>query len=503
MDSMASDPSQPDPGWDSGRPGPELSAAGRPATVRPLFGRIAAAGDGRAPRADERRLLPAAERRLAGHDLRQRVPRSLQAQWTPPIDRRDPVELLIETGRHRIPALLPLRYDRMRHSPLAFLRGAAAIMAADLASTPASGLRVQAVGDAHHANFGLHATPDGRAVYDVCDFDETLPAPFEWDLKRLATSLVVGARVRGMADKPARQVARTACLAYRVHMSWIARLGPLEAWRSRVEPGDAIGLIDDGKQREREVRRMACVAEAQRKGFPKLLERRHGRWRLRERPGLLLPLTGRDDDTHEIAARTALASYRATLPLERRVLLDRHALADVGFKTTGIAGVGTFCAIGLYVSPDGDPLLLQIKEAQHSVLAGHAGAPEHSNQGRRVVTGQRMMSSVADEFLGWTQDPGDDRHCYARQVSDPRLALTSTELAESPLPFQATLCGRALARAHARSGDAARIAGYMGNGGVMDAAIADFAIAYAAQTDRDWRLFQAAVASRVIPAEPE
>ncbi len=206
------------------------------------------------PRAVETRLAapvepraapPASERRLAGQALRQRVPRSLQAQWSPPADRRDPVQVLIETGRHRIQALLPLRYERMRQSPFAFLRGAAAIMAADLASTPACGLRVQSVGDAHHANFGPQLAPDGRVVHDVCDWDETLPAPFEWDLKRLGASLAVDARSRGMGDKPARHLARTACLAYRVHMSWLARLGPLEAWRSTVEAADAVSLIED------------------------------------------------------------------------------------------------------------------------------------------------------------------------------------------------------------------------------------------------------------------
>ncbi len=215
---------------------------------------------------------------------------------------------------------------------------------------------------------------------------------------------------------------------------------------------------------------------------------------------MLAPLTGRDDDTHEVAARTAFASYRATLPPERRVLLDRFALVDLGFKTTGVAGVGTFCAVGLFAGSDGETLLLQVKEAQQSVLAGHAGSSEFQNQGQRVVTGQRIMGAAADEFLGWTSDPGDDRHCYARRMTDPRLALSPSEAAEAPLTYLATLCGRALARAHARSGDAARISGYMGAGGVMDSAVADFSMAYAAQTERDWQLFRSAAAAGVIQA---
>ena len=446
-------------------------------------------------------LLTVAERRVAGHGLRKHVPRSLHAAWTPPVDRRDPVQMMTETGRHRIPALLPVRHARMRLSAFAFLRGAAALMAADLASTPSSGLRVQACGDAHHANFGTHVTHDDRAVWDINDFDETLPAPFEWDLKRLATSLAVDARCRGVADKAAREFARLACLAYRVHMAALARLDPLDAWRSRVDIADAVADIDDQRMRDRESRRMNAVVEATRKGFPRLLERHRGGWRLRERAPLMMPLGGRDDDTHETAARTAFASYRATLPAERRPLLARYRLADVAFKSTGIASVGTFCAIGLFVTADDDTLLLQIREAQQSALAAHAGASEFRNQGHRVVAGQRIIQGAGDIFLGWTQDAGDDRHCYVRRMADPRLALLGAETGDASLAFQATLCGRALARAHARSGDAARISGYMGSGGVMDAAIADFAMAYADQTGRDWRLFEEAIKSGVIEAQ--
>jgi uncharacterized protein (DUF2252 family) len=446
-------------------------------------------------------LKPVAERRQDGHALRKLVPRSLHGAWTPPANRPDPVQTLIESGLHRIPSLLPIRYGRMRQSPFDFLRGAAAIMAADLAATPSTGIRVQACGDAHHYNFGTFFSPEGRAVFDVNDFDETLPAPFEWDLKRLAASLAVDARARGVPDKTGRALARDCALAYRVHMAEMLRIGPLEAWRSRIDVQDTLAAIDDPKLRERLEKRLALVEEATRKGWPKLLERVHGAWRIREKPPLVMPLTGRADDTHEYAARTAFASYRATLPEERRLLLDRYRLADVAFKVVGVGSVGTFCAIGLFVTADDDLLLLQIKEAQTSALAPFAGGSQYSNQGRRVVVGQRIMQTVSDTFLGWTQDPGDDRHCYVRELKDPRLALIGTEMADSALVPHAMLCGQALARAHARSGDPATIAGYMGNGGVMDTAISDFAMAYADQTERDWRLFVEAIKAGLIAAE--
>src|SRR5271157_6077916 len=322
-----------------------------------------------------------------------------------------------------------------------------------------------------HANFGTYSSPEGTPVFDVNDFDETLPAPFEWDLKRLATSFAVDARARNMSDKAARQLARTAAMAYRIHMADLVRLGPLRAWSSRIDVAEALATIDDIRVREREERRVEAILDAMaRRNWPKLIERRDGAWRIRERPPLVFPLGTRSDDTHEIAARTAFASYRSTLPEERRLLLDRFKLEDVAFKVVGVGSVGTFCAIGLFANPDGDTLLLQIKEAQTSALAPYAGPSDYRNQGQRVVVGQRIMQAVSDIFLCWTQDPGDDRHCYVRQLKDSRLALVATEIAEGALGAHALLCGRTLARAHARSGDAAQIAGYMGSGTVVDAA---------------------------------
>jgi uncharacterized protein (DUF2252 family) len=444
--------------------------------------------------------LPIAERRSAGRNLRKLVPRSLHAAWTPPADREDPVKRIIETDRHRISHLLPIRYDRMRATPLTFLRGAAAVMAADLATTPASGLWVQACGDCHLNNFGAFASPEGTPVFDVNDFDETLPAPFEWDLKRLVTSFALAARARGIAAKACRTLARAAVQAYRVNMTTLAPLEPLIAWRTRVDVGQALADLPDDKLREREQRRLAAITDAGRLGYPKLVEKSHGGWRIRERPPLVFPLGREGDDTHELAARSAFESYKITMPEERRLLLDRYRLVDVAFKVVGVGSVGTFCAIALLATPDDATLLLQIKEARASVLAPFAGPSIYLNQGQRVVVGQRIMQTTPDPFLGWTMDPGDDQRCYVRRFRDGRLAMISAELSDAALAHHATLCGATLARAHARSGDAARIAGYMGSGGVFDAAIADFAVAYMAQTERDWRQFLDAIKAGRIEA---
>ena len=445
-------------------------------------------------------VLPATERRQAGQALRKVVPRMMHAHWAPSASRRDPVDILVEAGRHRIASLLPIRYDRMRASAFGFFRGSAAIMAADLADTPVTGLWAQACGDCHLANFGTFASPEGTPVFDVNDFDETLPAPFEWDIKRLATSFAVDALSRDLGDKTARHLAAAVVQAYRRHMQELARLDPLTSWRSRVDVADVLGGIADQKLRTRELKRLHTATEAGNEGYPGLIERVKGQWRIKEKPPLIFPLSGQRDNTHEIVARTAFESYKLSLPEERRILLDRYELADVAFKVVGVGSVGTFCAIGLFVTRDDQKLLLQLKEAQTSVLAPFAGPSLYRNQGQRVVVGQRIMQTVPDIFLGWTEDRGDDQQCYVRQLKDSRLAVIGADLAEGALPYHATLCGVTLARAHARSGDCARIAGYVGTGMAFDSAIASFALAYATQTQADWRLFLVAIKAGQIDA---
>jgi uncharacterized protein (DUF2252 family) len=422
------------------------------------------------------------------------LPRSAQAHWSASEDRADPVQLLIDQGTSRIQALLPIRYARMRTDPFAFLRGSAAVMAADLATTPSSGLRLQSCGDCHLANFGSYATPEGTPVFDLNDFDETLPAPFEWDVKRLATSLAVSGRVASFADPACRKLARRAVRSYREHMARLAKLPPIDAWSSRIDLAAAIKDIDAPKVRDKIERRLERILSSGTAHFG-LIERDKGGLRIKEQAQALHLA-----DEHATAWQ-AFESYGATLQEDRRVLLSRYRLQDVAFKVVGIGSVGTFCAIGLFVSADGAPLLLQAKQAQASVLAPYAGASDYFNQGQRVVIGQRMMQAATDVFLGWTEAPISGRDFYVRRLKDSRLANVGAAIQEA-LPFYAELCGRTLARAHARAGDAPAIADYLGESATFDEAVADFAMAYADQTDRDWHAFQEAIeAGRIVAAD--
>ena len=448
-------------------------------------------------------LLPRTERRAAGHALRRLVPRGQHAGWRPAADRRDPVELLVQWNRHRMSSLLPLRHSRMQRSPFAFLRGSAVVMAADLATTPTSGIWLQSCGDCHLANFTIYSARDGAPVFDLCDFDETLPAPFEWDLKRLAVSIAVIARERMMPERACRDLARAAVRAYRQHMTKLMRLGPREAWRWRVDVTKVCQEIDDVKLRQRELKRVQIAADAHRRGYRRLLEKRKGAWYFRRQPPLQPPTASPRDDTLEVVARTAFEAYRLNQSEERGILIDRYKLNDVAFNLAGVASIGTFCALGLFTDRDGATLLLQLKEAHPSALAPYTAPSMYVNQGERVVIGQRIMQGDPDMFLGWTHEPGSDQQCYVRELKDSKLALVDEAIADAALPHVATLCGAALARAHARSGDAARISGYMGSSGTFDAAVAEFAVEYAIQVESDWRVFVEAIKSGVIEARSE
>jgi uncharacterized protein (DUF2252 family) len=435
------------------------------------------------------------ERRSTGVEWRQKVPLGAQAEWAAPANRTDPLDILIAQGEERIPELLPVRYARMKTDPFAFLRGAAAVMAADLAANPTTGLRVQSCGDCHLANFGSYETPEGTPVFDVNDFDETLPAPFEWDVKRLAASLVVAGRVAAMPDRDCRRLARVAAKSYREQLSDLARLAPLDAWNMRIDLVGTVADIDTPKIRRNLRKRLAKVLAAGKEHFG-LVEMTGGHWRIKDKPPLVRHLS-----RHELHAHKAFSSYSQTLQEDRRVLLQRYHLRDIAFKVVGVGSVGTFCAIGLFVSDDDAPLLLQIKEAQQSVLAPFAGPSDYPNHGQRVVVGQRMLQAATDVFLGWTESVVDGRYFYVRRLKDQRLADIGAQLAAA-LPFYAGLCGRTLARAHARSGDAASLSGYIGDNTEFDRAIADFARAYADQTEQDWRALLNAIAIGRIAAEP-
>ena len=436
------------------------------------------------------------ERRAKGAEWRRQVPLSAQAEWKVPANRADPIEVLIEQGKNRIAELLPVRYARMKTDPFAFLRGAAAIMAADLAAGPSTGLRVQVCGDCHLGNFGGYASPEGTPVFDVNDFDETLPAPFDWDVKRLAASLATAGRVAKMPGRECRRLARTATKSYRQRLGELALMPPLDAWSSRIDLATAIAEVDSNKIRHHIERRRETMVRGAKEHYG-LVEQKNGDWRIKDKPPLVRHLSH-----HELHAHQAFASYTETLAEDRRVLLQRYRRRDVAFKTVGVGSVGTFCAIGLFVADDGSPLLLQIKEAQESVLAPFAGASDYANHGERVIIGERMMQATPDVFLGWTRNPVNGHYFYVRRLKDPRLANLGA-LLEETLPYYAKLCGHTLARAHTRAGDAVALSGYLGEDSEFDKAIAEFAMAYADQTERDWRALLDAIKAGRISAEEQ
>ncbi len=406
------------------------------------------------------------------------------------------MEILAAQAARRLPEFLPLRYQRMRASAFAYLRGAAAVMASDLATQPQSGLTVQLCGDAHLANFGSYASPEGNPVFDLNDFDETLPGPFEWDLKRLATSLVMSGRQGGFSDKDCHGLAARCARHYRRHMTRLAGLSPLEAWQSTIDLRAAIEAIDHHKLRRRLEKRLRGAMEASVAHYG-LIEHAvtpgGGRLAIRDHD------TTQHLATYAGTIDAAFAAYPATLLPHFADLVGRYRLVDRAMKVVGIGSVGTFCAIGLLASAGGAPLLLQVKEAQISVLAEYGNLPSYTPcAGERVVTGQRRLQAQSDIFLGWTPSPVDGRNFYVRRLKDTRLADVGAAIEADMLPFTAKLCGRTLARAHGRTADAALLAASINgadqaDGEAFDQAIAAFATSYADQTERDFGAFCAAL----------
>jgi uncharacterized protein (DUF2252 family) len=389
----------------------------------------------------------------------------------------------------------------MLHSPFAFYRGAAILMAADLAATPATGLRVQACGDCHLLNFGEFATPERHLSFDLNDFDETLPAPWEWDVKRFAVSVAIAGREIGLADRKCRSVARRAVRAYREAMAEFAQMGALDVWYARLDANTLVRMARKHSA-QRLFRKTAEQARAHTVAhvFPRQTEVSDGRRRIvDESPWVFHPSRTK---AFEREVRSFLAAYRKTLPDERRVLLDRYQFVDAAMKVVGVGSVGTRCAVALLLAADNDPLLLQIKEARPSVLEPYAGKSAYADPGRRIVCGQRLMQSASDIFLGWAHGE-DGRSYYLRQLRDMKGAAHIDLMSRADLAEYAGFCAWALARAHARSGDTARISGYLGKGNRFDQALADFALAYADQNEADYTAFKKAVRAGRLHAEVE
>ena len=466
----------------------------------------------RRPRSTPRPLTPD-ERAALGKRARAQTPRSSHADWAPAADRRDPVELLEEQATTRVPELVPLRYGRMLVTPFTFYRGGAYLMAADLAPAPHTGLTVQLCGDAHLSNFGAFAAPDRRLVFSVNDFDETLPGPFEWDVKRLVASFAVAARDRGFDAKQRRGICRRVSAAYRGAVREFAGMRAMDIWYSRLDV-DAIVAELGGAVTGKEMRRFeANVAKAQSKDSVKALNKltslRDGELRITGDPPLITPIEQlmSEDEHHtvDVRARRILASYRRTLTADRRRLLERFRYVHAARKVVGVGSVGTRAWIMLLLGRDGeDPLFLQFKEAQPSVLEPFLGKSEYDNHGRRVVEGQRLMQATSDILLGWIRVAGLDgaeRDFYVRQLWDAKGSALVDVMSPGLMHVYADICGWTLARAHARSGDPIAIGSYLGGGDTFDRAMAEFAEVYADQNERDHGALADAAASGRVSAQ--
>jgi uncharacterized protein (DUF2252 family) len=444
-----------------------------------------------------------AELYAAGKALRTACPRELHGTWKAPVGRPDPVELVLRAEKGRMKELLPLRHGRMVRSAFTFYRGAALTMASDLGATPSTGIRVQCCGDAHLSNFGGFATPERRVIFSINGLDETLPAPWEWDLKRLATSFVVACRDNGIKDSAARDVAMTAARTYREAMTEFSQLKTLELWYTSLGADEIIAGIKDAGLRKRAFERLQkekakSVAEDI---FPKLAEHKGEMPVIKDQLPTLFHAKGHSPGEIEQAVRDTFDNYRASLPTAHQRLLERYRLSDVAIKVIGIGSVGTSCWVLLFTAGEGDPLFLQLKEARASVLERYAGASEFSNHGQRVVNGYRLMQPASDMFLGWCRGPRRD--FFVRQLRDIKISVRVETFGRSEMDLYATWCGRALALAHARSGYPGMLSGYMGKSEVMDRAIAAFAVAYANQNERDHAALARAVRKGDVEAVVE
>ena len=445
------------------------------------------------------------ERRAAGKALREAAPREAHGHWKAPRDRRDPVDLLNESNVRRLPQLIPIRFGRMMASPFAFFRGSAAIMAADLAVMPASGIRVQACGDAHMMNFGGFATPERNVVFDINDFDETLPAPWEWDLKRLAASLVIAARQLDHSESDAARAATAAVRSYREKMADYAGMRALQVWYDKIDIDRFIKAVAETTKKREAIEK--TLEKARKRSvpeflFPKLAEHQGSTPRIIDAPPLIFHPTAEQAPGLRTAFQTQIVQYRESLPENVRVLFDRYRFCDMAYKVVGIGSVGTLCGVMLMMAGDEDPIFLQVKEASESVLEPYAGGSLHKNHGERVVAGQRLMQSASDIFLGWVTG-ADGRDRYVRQLRDMKMSPMIEDWDSSELRAYGRACAWALARAHARSGDAALISGYIGSSGAFDDAICEFATEYADQNRRDHRALVKAVREGRVEATAE
>jgi uncharacterized protein (DUF2252 family) len=440
-------------------------------------------------------IVSSDERAAAGKALRGKIAREQHGAWKEFKGRQNPIDLLRKSDAGRMKNLVPIRYGRMLQSPFAFYRGAAGLMASDLARTPTTGLRVQACGDCHLMNFGGFATPEREIIFDMNDFDETSPAPWEWDVKRLVASIVLAARSIGLSDRQGRDCAVSCARRYREHMREFSRMDPLQAWYNKTSAEDFIESLPKVLRKNLRKRiEKAASHDGSELDFPKLAGSEGGQIRITDHPPLIFhPKTARDAEA-EATLQQILHAYREWLADDRRMLLDRYRLVDIAIKVVGVGSVGRSCWVALMMSEGNAPLFLQFKEAVNSVLEPYAGKSGYKHNGQRVVMGQRLMQPASDIFLGWTTAP-HGRQFYVRQLHDAKIKPLIEMFNVEMLNFYAMACGWVLARAHSKASEiSAAISGYLGSSSdEFDAAMGKFALAYADQAERDHAALKAAV----------
>jgi len=445
-----------------------------------------------------------AELYAQGQSLRAKCPRQSHAVWQAAPDRPDPLQLLEESAKGRIPELIPIRNGRMVQSPFTFYRGAALNMAADLATTPSSGLIVQACGDCHLCNFGGFATPERRIIADINDLDETLPAPWEWDVKRLAASFVLASRDNGHSEGDARDAALACVRSYRERMRELSQMRVLDVWYASIDLEQLLASIKDKETRKRGLKRLEKARQRSilEHDFPDLVTTADGIATIKDNRPLIYHPRGQGHAEFDSDLQKAFASYRESLPEHRRLLLDRFKLMDIAIKVVGVGSVGTMCGVMLMMASENDPLLLQVKQARPSVLEAYAGKSNYANHGQRVVVGYQLMQTSSDIFLGWTEGR-EGRQFYVRQLRDMKIKPLVELFAPGVMRQYAEVCAWILARAHARCGQPSMISGYLGKSDKFDQAVADFSIAYADQTERDHEILMKAVGSGDLEVHTE
>jgi uncharacterized protein (DUF2252 family) len=448
------------------------------------------------------KITTRAERREQGKALREKCPRTSQGEWKLRSKSQDIIKLLEESDADRIPGLIPLKYQRMSVSPFTFFRGSAIIQARDLANDNVSGITVQACGDCHLANFGGFASPERKFVFDINDFDETFPGPWEWDIKRLGASLILAARDRSFSKNRAIEAVRAAAAAYRKRMAESAKMTLLDRYYAAVTVEAIQEYFRNDPDMSARLARKYKKARSQTSEavVPKLTTVIDGRQRIRDDPPVLFHIQSFTRD-FEKQRQAFVEGYKQSLQADRRLLYESYHYQDAAMKVVGVGSVGTRCAVSLLLADDDDPLFLQFKEARRSVLEPPRGKSRYANQGYRVVEGQRLMQAASDIFLGWSRTKTHD--FYVRQLRDMKVSAEVETFKPSTLVAYATLCGWALARAHAKTGSAAMIAGYLGSGEQFDDALAQYSVAYADQAERDFKTFQAAIRSGRLSIEPE